>query len=257
LSRVAVALVLVASGCDVVSGLADMKVGDDPVSPTTTTTTSSTTSTGGAGGVGGTSTGFGGAGGEGGGAAGSAPCVLNVTDAFEGDELSPTWALFGASGAVSVDDGKLEIDAPETTKAGRGIRSTESFDLHDCSVTVDVAALPESQKPVGAYFGVSFQAAQAASFNASMNDQALHFTVADGGPAPPLASMPLPAPRYWRLRESAGTLYFETSEGGIWTIRAQTDTPGFLSSVNVGLGVYCLFPTDKAGTFKVEAINPF
>lgn len=62
--------------------------------------------------------------------------------------------------------------------------------------------------------------------------------------------------KYWRIRESGGTTYWDTSADGLtWTNRASAITGLDLSSVFILVHIKCFGTATNAGSFKVDTLN--
>ncbi len=71
------------------------------------------------------------------------------------------------------------------------------------------------------------------------------------------ASAYVPRPGFWRIREDAGQVYFESSLDGVaWDIEIQTATPFSVTSVAVSFGVETSGPMGGGVGVQFPAYNP-
>jgi hypothetical protein len=182
-----------------------------------TTSTQGGTAGMGAVGVGGAAGGAGGAGGEGGdgGAGGAGGCKIPISDDF-----SSNWSNWGP---VETGAGVLGISWSGSVGQYGGVNSAARHDLRDCSAFIEIQAPPTAGAQAFMYVGLD-------------NDNRVGFYVANGtlrfairvGGANDTQSSSFDATdhRFWRIRESAGSVFWETSPDALaWTLQREAATP--------------------------------
>lgn len=85
-------------------------------------------------------------------------------------------------------------------------------------------------------------------FGGSRSDRARHMHLEKNGSTTFMQTSTYePRPRFWRIRESGGELYFESSPDGVrWDVEMQTQTPFAVGSIRVRFG------TRVADTMEAE-----
>ena len=82
------------------------------------------------------------------------------------------------------------------------------------------------------------------------------FSFLQGTVDTPLSSYDAAKDVWWRLRESGGTLFFETSaDGATWTMKGQTADPPGLDAVQVTIGAGAYRATSMPGTAEFRCYN--
>jgi len=209
------------------------------------------TGPGGSGGTGGApGTGAGGAGG--GDPPGCPGGHLPIVDAFDDGVIGPAWDVIsdGVS-MVSEEGGALVVTLPDPTLPSMysGLRSISAHDLTDCAVFTRVSQLTDPT--THAYTHIYVSAGAGVGYIEVIADEGnLLFKKVVAGTHTELgliAHDPVEH-AYWRLRESAGITYWETSaDARTWNTQASDPAPIPLSSVHIGLG---------AGTYQEEPVVP-
>jgi hypothetical protein len=186
----------------------------------------------------------------GGDAGNSTPCgtTLVLADTFSGSTPDPQWYPFSHGGVTpSQSGGELVITLPATTAGGSnygGYDSARRFDLRGSRTFVEVNQTVSTAGNAQTDFQVDGPKGEALSVSEEAG--MLFATVSNGSSTSTLGSMPYDAvaQRWWQLRESQGTVYFETSPDGVtFTAFAMTPTPAFAPFVDVLL---------DAGTYQAE-----
>lgn len=69
-------------------------------------------------------------------------------------------------------------------------------------------------------------------------------------------SLDMPSMAYWQMRETQGTLYFETSPDGLsWQERDNTPAPPFLNSVTINIGAGSNNTGSNPGAAHFDNVN--
>lgn len=189
---------------------------------------STTGGDGGAGAQGGGAEGGGGAGqGGSGGAGGGGPLRCGGTsllaDDFDDGAIGDLWWDSDSGGAV-IDEagGEIVILLPDLSSSWSAFQSKRLYDLHGDHFSVEVTAVVNDATSARQF--IAAVAGGGDYLVIWLEEGTLHFTREVGGQYLELASVAFdPAVhRYWRLREDAGTTFWETSgDGNDYTVRAE------------------------------------
>lgn len=182
--------------------------------------------------------------------AGGGPCILSITDDFNDGQLGPLWDSSIDTGMqLAETGGEIEITWPAAPSgvAYAGIASKSTYDLTACSALVHVTKLPSAS--TDAYIHLSIDdAGNAVEFFVGAGT--LYAFLWQGINSSELASATFDSSQHawWRLRESAGKFYWDTSgDGKTWTVLASADAPFSLASGTLMLG---------GGTYQAEPSPP-
>ena len=188
--------------------------------------------------------GAGGSGGSDGGATGCGKATL-VADNFDDGVRAPVWDQFYAHGGGLLVEtgGQLLITLPlgGGTNTYTGYAASRRVDLTGDRVYVEVPQTVDTTSHAQQYLHVSL------GDNDKLTIQQEHgnlvFTRRDAGTLTRLASILWDPTQYrwWQIRESQGTIFYETSPDGIaWSVRAMTTTPSWanLAIIDIGAGTY-------------------
>jgi hypothetical protein len=216
-------------------------------SSSSSSSSSVSSANGGAGGQGGTG---GVGGGEGGAAPGCGPSgISTLVDDFNDGVIGPQWDYFSNSNSsIAEENGELRITlGAEVSGSFAGMTSVSSFVLTDCQVFVKVTS--DLDPMTNGY----------AALAATAGDSYAEIILAHGflgyktwiGPVQNYyGDVPYDpeAHRWWRLRETAGTLHYEASPDAVsWTTLYSVATPFSVADVKVML---------DGGTYQAEPIAP-
>jgi len=223
-----------------------------------TGTTTSSTGAGGAGGAGGTGAGGSGTGGmdgTGGAGAGSDPNCPNghivFADAFDDGVIGPEWQPYADGVSTITEEGGAVVATMPSTMTGAfsGMHTIAFLELSDCAVFTRVSQLADPT--THAYTQLVARAPDNVGYIEviAVNGH-LMFKKFPGGVEFVLESIPYDAAlhAYWRLRESAGVTYWETSpDAQTWETHASDLDPIPLDAVQIVIG---------AGTYVDEQVVP-
>jgi hypothetical protein len=176
------------------------------------------------------------------GGAGGVPLdsCASLQDSFEGASLDPQWNQSRYGGAsMLVSDGQLVVRFPAqaVTYAGAFIGSASRYDLTDSHVSIKVAQLPDPAPGAVGFLRASVDDDNYIEF--FMENNELIAGKHMDGEAIGLTFLPYdPAEHvFWRLRETSGRVYWETSrDARRWEIAVVESDPMPLSSVTIELG---------------------
>jgi hypothetical protein len=157
-----------------------------------------------------------------------------------GDPLFLPYAFGGET--ITPTGGTLAITFPASESNGNeaGYPSQAYYDATGSSVTIDVPQMVDTS--TNAYAGLSINRDNHDFLEISQESGSLNLDDMENGTRNRLTSIPYSATdhRWWRIRESADTVFFETApDGTTWTARAMVATPSWTSYafVNIFAGV--------------------
>jgi hypothetical protein len=206
---------------------------------------------GGSGGSAGSGAGGGAAGASGAaGSAGSAACLAPIKDDFDDGVIDSQWDTYANPTSITLNEpsGTLQIALPDgagTTLYG-GVRAISYFDVTGCAVLIRAVKPPNPNAPT-AYSHFALQATDTDYAEFFVGGGSLLLQRWQGGNAQTVHSEPYDpiAHAWWRIREQAGTLHFETSaDGKLWKPFASTLAPFDPKGVTLAIG---------AGAYEVES----
>jgi hypothetical protein len=219
-------LLLFATGCSVVSG-----VDGFAVDPQAQSVAASTSSSGGMLPVGGSA---------GAPPMGGAPgCRASAVDEFRDDAVDMSkWAPWTMGDAgYDQTSGRFEVRWDGGDQEAAGLHSLPALPLSGCAVQIEVVQAP-SAAATQAFFYVGTGTNERAGFRAL--DGNLVMVVEGTGSFSSQLTFQATDHRFWRLRESDGTLFWETSpDGVVWAPQAMQATPPLFDeprSINFGGG---------------------
>jgi len=208
--------------------------------------TSSSSSAGGAGGA----SGAGGAGGTG------TRCALVVDDFDDGVLAQPPWTVSGIGSVVEAQQ-VLQL-APPASSNGYAIVETPLFDLTGCAIVVQLVE-PLPAAPDRATTFKALGAGTSTWLRIGVSDGKIRFSIeVDGTNQDTTPDIPFdPATDVWlRIREDAGTVYFDTSGDGLsWTERLSGSTPPFVTSVTLQLQAVAYQSVAQPGVARFDNVN--
>jgi hypothetical protein len=187
--------------------------------------------------------------------------TASITDDFEDGDLSPYWATYAHPGALVAEaNGALEL-GPASLSTGNAVAQTESvYSLRESAVSVRVAAMLNTATSAEVIFtfgvdGNDLHMAQAAGVLECVSVVNWGFVTLAQVPYDPVAQ------RFWRLRESAGMVFCETSPDGVaWVVlNPSTPTPASLPVVASRIAFSANNPDGVAGpgVARFDDVNRF
>jgi hypothetical protein len=146
-----------------------------------------------------------------------------LADDFSSVVPDRRWVPFGTSGAsVSITNGRVRVDLPRSglTKAYAGLVTDGPYDLSGKRLSIEVPTMVNTSGHAQALVQL-LDTEGAVTYTAGFEQQngSLHaFVHGAGAPGDQFVVYDSLAHHYWQVRESAGTLFFETSpDGTTWT----------------------------------------
>lgn len=177
------------------------------------------------------------------------PLIETLTDDFDDNSLSAQWTEW-FTGFYNETSQQLQITS-NTSPEYRGGVSTGSYQLTDSSTYIEVVHALTGLTDAGTFYQVLVDASHTITFYvyngtliAEYQISGVYTTVASG-------TYNSTSHRWWRIRETSGTLYYEVSADGVsWSTFASVATP-----FNVDLAQLSIFiGTDSANGSTDTAI---
>ena len=266
-----VCLGMAGTTCHLISGVGDLSFVDPGAAGHTATSTKGGAghgaSAGAAGGAGFAGSNVGGGGdagssaGGGGLASGGAPCFPpELVDDFEDGSIDTTiWNDSYHSGPIYGEaNGTFYVAPAEWTSTTQyaEIYSAVPVDLTGCAVWVEVPSVL-GVATQGETFLELWGGDEGNVARLRVSHGMLHVFVADSGATAldaEVTTYDATAHRWWRVRESSGTLFLETSpDGYAWAVHGTVPTPWYVTSIYVGLQASAFYT--EAGPERVEFDN--
>jgi glucose/arabinose dehydrogenase len=183
------------------------------------------------------------------------PGVNTIKDTFTGTTLDAAkWTKFGTA-SRTVQNGDLTI-SPATSGTGwHGITSKATYELKNNAVFVEVPKTTNGNVPAETQLVLEKDANNRVLVIRSIYGMVFRSVVngafTDTGVAYNATNM-----RWWRIRETTGKVYFETSaDATTWTVRRTINDPFDLSKVKVLLDAGTYQSTSNPGTAKFDNLN--
>jgi hypothetical protein len=146
-----------------------------------------------------------------------------LADSFSGVAPDPRWDVFGNRGAsAAIVNGRVRVDLSKTGQASdyAGFVSAGRYDLSEKRLSIEVPTMVSTSGHAQALVQL-LDPEGTITYTAGFEQQSgsLHaFVHGPGAPSDRFLAYDALAQRYWQVRESAGTLFFETSpDGTAWT----------------------------------------
>lgn len=176
-----------------------------------------------------------------------------LKDDFDDGVTSHMWHRSYFDGACQhVENGELVFSVPPD---GRGVcyyTSSSAFDLTADALTVKVPVTPDPATNASVFFDAYISGDVDRKLEFGLSKGQLFFREYVDQSTKVFGDLPFdPAQHlFWRLREAAGQVFWETSaDGKTWKVGAQTEAPFPITALDVSLG----FESGDARPFPVEA----
>jgi hypothetical protein len=167
------------------------------------------------------------------------PPVATLVDSFGGSSIDPSlWTVSAFQGTATESSGALRL-APNAYSASSQIAvdSKSTFALTGSSATVRVPGVVYQGCGANNRFDLRMDSANSVGFWVECGTLYAYAKVKGALTFPASLAYSTSAQLYWRIRESAGTVYWETSADNVtWTRRASMASPSLfdLSALKVG-----------------------
>ncbi len=185
--------------------------------------------------------------------------TTSLTDDFDDGLLLPDWFGWAGTGAtVGVVSGQVVLTPQSGGEGNVLVQTLSRYALRDAHVSVEVVEVPNpaGTANTGFSFGVD---GTFVGFEQSSGQLRLLTAVDWVYDVRATLSYDSVAHRYWRLREAAGELFWETSaDGASWTVRSPpTPTPSALAvdGGGVSLDVSNPFSDPAPGQARFDNVN--
>jgi hypothetical protein len=182
------------------------------------------------------------------------------TDNFEDGVVPWSWSQsFDDTGCSFYEElGVAVIDLFTGDTGHCAFYTAASYDLRDDAVSVEIARMVETGlDQVRGYLRAWIDSDN--FLDIMQEDGTLYFRawVAGAYVVEESVSWSLATHRHWRIRETAGRTYWETSADGVdWMVRAEANTPLDVSAVQFGLGAQALVaPATQPGEMHFDRFN--
>jgi hypothetical protein len=186
--------------------------------------------------------------------------ITTLQDSFHSNSLNTNlWSQFTAGSATILygqDSACVKLPAASTSSTDGDISSVAAYDLTGSSVFMEVITVPNPATNADALLRVYTDANnwfrwiyEAGTLYAQRNKASVQVTLASFAYDPALH-------RWWRIRESGGVVYFDTSaDGKTWTNQATYTHAMTITSMHVLVGATCFQNETNAGTFSWDSLN--
>lgn len=162
----------------------------------------------------------------------------SLVDSFDTGEFFPNWeSLSDASCTIARGGGNLAMSFTGAGPSFCGIDSRHLFDLRDSEVVLDAALVPQ-QPGFAAYLTLSRVGDDDTRVEINRGSDLVFRQTVDGAEVG-TGSTPYSAVnhRYWRLRESDGTIFWDTSpDGSSWTTQGEASAMFDLGQLQISAG---------------------
>jgi hypothetical protein len=185
--------------------------------------------------------------------------VSSFSDDFQAGFPGHDWlARFETDGDCTMVEqgGRLRFSHGGTAWSACGLRLPSGWDATDDAVVVEVPSIVTSETQFGVWFGLERAWGDWVEIQVHLGNIRFSYSVDNNELIG--ASVPyVPAThRWWRLREAAGSTYWETSPDGLaWTTHLQLADVLPMADVDVELGVWCDSPCSLPSTAEFDNYN--
>jgi hypothetical protein len=182
----------------------------------------------------------------------------SLTDNFNDGVRARAWARFYKDSTCSLDEtgGDLVITLSDGQTGYCGYYSASAYDLTGAASVIEVPQMLNGATEAQAFFALESSEGNSLDILASEGTLYFRYSVNDNDVT--LATV-LYSPvehAWWRLRESAGTTYWETSpDATSWTVRAHIENPIELTALAVEMGAGAYQPEAMVGAVHFDHLN--
>jgi len=178
----------------------------------------------------------------------------SFSDDFEDGDLGLDWDPFEDSCALTQPAGRVRMTPDIDTTSTCGAGSTVLYDLRDSAAFIEVPVMVETTSDAMVYLRVGTEDAAIDLAQQGGNLEAR--TCTTDCTAHESVPYDATAQRWWRIREQAGTVYWETSpDGANWNPLASLATPLDAAAVFVNFGVTVQSPESSFGAAEFDNYN--
>jgi hypothetical protein len=199
---------------------------------------------GGSGGVGGTVASSSGSG-------GGSPCALSLQNEFDDDMVNDASWTSNSSPDLSVveADGFLDFLMPSMAAQGvwGSLQTVDRYDISGCGISVRVLEVPNTANDSYTNLTVHVDGSNYLELVSIQGSLLFKYVINGVMPSPiQVIKHDLGKHAVWRIREEAGTTYWETSmDGQTWVEQVSAPNPLPVTNMRVRLGVGTLSPVTQ------------
>jgi hypothetical protein len=180
------------------------------------------------------------------------------TDNFDdGVQGRPWWRSYDASSCNATEtNGRLSITLTPGLTGYCGYVSASAFDMTDNFIAVEVPTMVNTGSSAEAFFRAQQDSQNRVELIQKGGNLECRKTIA--GISTVLASTTYGAAqhKWWRLRESGGTLYFETNPGTGWVIQHEVSPPPIpVAALDIEIGAGTPQIVGTPGTARFDNYN--
>lgn len=186
--------------------------------------------------------------------------IATFTDAFSGTSLDTTkWTqTTGGSATMSYSSSGAVVNFPSSSTAATigQLVSVAKYDLIASSAYLQVSSVPSNSTSADAICSIYLDTTHFVRFIKQSGN--LFFQYNNGGSTSTLGSPAYNSTnhKYWRIRESGGTTFWDTSsDGSTWTNQVSHANPFTLTSLSVSMTGSCFQNESNPGTFTFKTFN--
>lgn len=179
-------------------------------------------------------------------------------DDFEDGTIDPRWAEPVCNDGCGAQEtsGVMRFTMGSGQSCACTVSTAGWYDLDDDEVILDVPAITNFHEPLRFTLGLEDVAGNSIEYGFDGGDVFSARVRLAGMTIFDQTSTYEPRPRWWRIREQAGQLYFESSpDASGWDVEMQTPTPFPLSLVRIRFGSDIEAPMPSSVTISVPSYN--
>ncbi len=182
------------------------------------------------------------------------PChPPGLVDTFDGNAVDLNrWNTQGEVDNIAVYRGRLHFAPQDGLPDGQwtGMTTKQNYDVTKCAVWIMVPSLVKNGQQGFSYFQLHHRDGQAAF---KVDEGEIVARIGDQETAVPYT---MASHLWWRIRESGGTLFLETSpDAHSWTVIHSGATPPWINEVAVGIGTVSPSDATKLGETQWDNLN--
>ena len=168
---------------------------------------------------------------------GPSPAIAGLVDDFNDNSLDATKWTPWAGGTITEASAKLQIQST-TASSYRGMDSTAKWSLTGSSASIEVPHVLTGLLSSTTYMRIQLDNSNAVSISTNGTSLIAQKQITSTYTQLGSVAYSTVAHRWWRIRESGGTVYFEFSADGlIWTSFATLATPFSLGALTAQLAI--------------------
>ena len=182
--------------------------------------------------------------------------IATLTDAFPGTALAAQWSAFGPNAPV-IGGGQLTLSSSAASAASSGITSNAAYDLTGSALFARLVSAGAEYPTTQAVLMAQDSGGNVVEILAGNGQLLAQHAIAWAYSAVGAPAAYDPAAMAWlRLREAAGTVYYEYSaDAASWTVLASEPDPADLTSVTAILQQGQYGGTDPAASSAWASVN--